>query len=126
MEEESHPDIMTAAIHSLRVHARHVKTLIVWVKAHAGNPLLPGNEQVEAAAKAGALSERDSEWNIDTTPIKYYSNLTNSFPPPSLHEATWTSTLAVEKHARHHLGCIQAAFLRQHSDVKSSDFILTR
>eukprot|EP00961_Rhodomonas_salina_P176207 2375373-Rhodomonas_salina.2 len=52
MEEESHPDIMTAAIHAL--HARHAETLIVWVKAHAGDP---GNEQAYAAAKAGALSE---------------------------------------------------------------------
>eukprot|EP00961_Rhodomonas_salina_P045057 605054-Rhodomonas_salina.2 len=47
MVGESHQDIMTAAIHAL--DARHTETLIVWVKAHAGDP---GNEQAASAAKA--------------------------------------------------------------------------
>eukprot|EP00961_Rhodomonas_salina_P093766 1261451-Rhodomonas_salina.1 len=50
LEDEVHPDLILSAIHALHARAGS-ETMIVWVKAHAGDP---GNEQADFEAKTGA------------------------------------------------------------------------
>eukprot|EP00961_Rhodomonas_salina_P201427 2717393-Rhodomonas_salina.1 len=113
LEDEIHPNIITDTIHAL--HARSgADTLIVWIHGHAGDP---GNEQADYEAKSGTTSD-DSEWDVITSPMAFHSDASNTFP--LLHEAKWTAT--VDRHARKHIGALQAAFLRNHSTARSSDF----
>lgn len=123
LEDECHPDLIEAALATLRLREAKAPrgealdlTMIVWVKAHFGDPC---NEAADFEAKAGAEC-KEVEWDIDTTPIPLFSNLTDSFEP--LHEAKWTAT--VERHARQHLGRGQNEYLYYNNEAKSTHYTL--